>query len=882
MMKAKAIRQNFLKFFEERGHRVVRSSPLIPENDPTLLFINAGMNQFKDVFLGNEKRDYKRATTSQKCVRAGGKHNDLENVGYTARHHTFFEMLGNFSFGDYFKEDAIAYAWELVTKVYRLPTDRLYITVYTNDDEAFTLWQQKMGVPKERIFRLGEKDNFWAMGDTGPCGPCSEIHYDLGQSPQPEHTDCAFPCECGRYVEIWNLVFMQFERDAAGTLTPLPSPSIDTGMGLERITAVLQGKLSNYDTDLFQPIIQEAADLAQIIYGQSSGPDVSLRIIADHARAAAFLITDGVLPSNEGRGYVLRKIIRRALRHGRKIGLQDPFLYKMAGVVAELMKDTYPELVTAREYVARVLVNEEEKFSTTLTYGLRLLDELCEAAQALGEKQISGEETFKLYDTYGFPLDLAKEIVEERGLTVDEAGFQAELEKQRERAKASWKGSKEKVADVYLQLAERSPSRFIGYEAVSKEGAQVVAIIVDGQRADVLEEDEVGEVVLDATPFYAESGGQIGDRGTLISDAALLDVVDTYSPVAGVIVHKVKVVRGTVRQGETMSAQVNEERRRAAMRNHTGTHLLHAALRDVLGEHVKQAGSLVAPDRLRFDFSHFASLTEREVKKIEELVNEQIQLDKPVAKESMDLDKALSSGALAFFGEKYAASNVRVVSVDHFSKELCGGTHVDRTGEIGLLKIVGESSIAAGVRRIEALTGEKALERLQEDERVLSQLGEQLRVSRGEIVSAVEKLAATLRESQKEVETLRLKLAEQESVSLLQEAREINGVKVIAHKVDNIDRTGLRNLADRLKGRLKSGVIVLGAPIDGKAALVVMVSSDLIPKVHAGKLIKEIAPMVGGSGGGKPDLAEAGGKDISMLGSALKESYDVVERSLRS
>ncbi|MBI1746668.1 MAG: alanine--tRNA ligase [Acidobacteria bacterium] len=879
-MKAKDVRQTFLKYFEVREHRVVKSSSLIPDNDPTLLFTNAGMNQFKDVFLGAEKRAYTRAASSQKCVRAGGKHNDLENVGYTARHHTFFEMLGNFSFGDYFKDQAIAYAWELVTKIYGLPLTRLYVTVYTDDDEAYTFWHRAMGVDPARIFRLGEKDNFWAMGDTGPCGPCSEIHYDLGHSPIADHRDCAFPCECGRYVEIWNLVFMQYERDQQGRLTPLPSPSIDTGMGLERITAVLQGKQSNYDTDLFHPIIAQAADLAEKIYGELPSQDISLRIIADHARAAAFLITDGVSPSNEGRGYVLRKIIRRALRHGRKIGLQGPFLFKMAGIVAELMQEAYPDLVSAREYTARVLVNEEEKFSATLTYGLERLDDLCAAATRQSQRQISGSDTFKLYDTYGFPLELAKEIVAERDLTIDEAGFQAELEKQRERAKASWKGSKERVSEVYVQLTARLPSRFVGYEITEKAGACVTALIADGRPVDLLEEGGTGEVVLDETPFYAESGGQVGDQGALISGTTLLEVANTFSPVHGLTVHQVKVERGTLRVGDSVAAQVNAERRRAAMRNHTGTHLLHAALRETLGEHVKQAGSLVAPDRLRFDFSHFAFLTDRELEKIEDLVNEQIQLDKPVAKETMDLDRALASGALAFFGEKYASRHVRVVSIDSFSKELCGGTHVGRTGEIGLLKIVGESSVAAGVRRIEAVTGGNALKRLQEDEHWLSELTEQLQVPRAELYGAVEKLVTAVKEGQKEIESLKLKLADTESQSLLQEAREIKGIKVIAHHVDNIDRNGLRSLADRLKNRMKSGVIILGAPIEGNAALVVMVSPDLTSRLPAGKLIKEIAPLVGGRGGGKPDLAEAGGKDISGLGSALKQSYDVVARFL--
>lgn len=877
-MRANDIRGRFLRYFEERGHRIVKSSPLIPENDPTLLFTNAGMNQFKDVFLGQEKRDYKRAASAQKCVRAGGKHNDLENVGYTARHHTFFEMLGNFSFGDYFKKEAIAYAWELVTREFGPPKERLYVTIYKDDEEAFSIWNKTVNIPKERIVRLGEEDNFWAMGETGPCGPCSEIHYDLGKSPLAEHA-CNFPCECGRYVEIWNLVFMQYNRDEAGKLTSLPSPSIDTGMGLERMAAVLQGKMSNYDTDLFKPLIAETCTLTLKEYGDDPKDDVSMRIVADHARAAAFLITDGVLPSNESRGYVLRKIIRRSIRHGRRLGLDDPFLYKITGVVVEIMKDAYPELIPAREYVARVVLNEEEKFSSTLTYGLKLLDDLCQAARQRGNGIIPGEEIFKLYDTYGFPLDLAKEITAEKNLTIDEAGFNAELEKQREKARASWKGLKEKVNSVYLDLSERLQCKFLGYERLDYPDAKVLAIVTDQTLQNHIDAGQSGELVLDATPFYPEGGGQVGDQGVIKSNEAILRVVDTHSPVGNLIVHKVNVEKGRLRVGDHVTAHVDEGKRRSTMRNHTGTHLLHAALRDVLGEHVKQAGSLVAPDRLRFDFSHFASLSPREVQKIEELVNEQIQLDKPVVTQIMGLDHAFASGALAFFGERYASSNVRVVNVPDFSKELCGGTHVKHTGEIGLLKITNESSIAAGIRRIEAITGEKALQRLQEDEKILADLTQTLKAPRQELLGAVERLGAQIKEMARELESLKLKLAERETETSVTPPREVKGVKVLAHKVENIiDKTALRNLADKLRNRLKSGVVILAAPqADNKTAVVVMITSDLTSKLSAGKIVKQMAPLIGGGGGGRADLAEAGGKDVSKLDNALQTSYKIVE-----
>ncbi|MBI4482267.1 MAG: alanine--tRNA ligase [Acidobacteria bacterium] len=881
-MTSNELRRYFLHYFERHGHRIVQSSSLVPEKDPTLLFTNAGMNQFKNVFLGLEKRAYKRAATAQKCFRASGKHNDLENVGPSLRHHTFFEMLGNFSFGDYFKKEAIPFAWDLVTKEWNLPPERLWITIYQEDEEAFQIWNKQVGVPADRIVRLGEKDNFWAMGDTGPCGPCSEIHFDHGRSPLPSHPQCFLTCECGRYVEIWNLVFMQFNRDEQGNTTPLPSPSIDTGMGLERITAVMQGTLSNYDTDLFKPLIREACNLALKEYGDTAEDDVSLRILADHARAATFLISDGVMPGNEGREYVLRKILRRAIRHGRKLRLQDPFLYRLTGVVVELMKEAYPEVVRSQEFVARVVLNEEEKFSSTLQYGLRVLDELCAGAQKAASAVLPGSELFKLYDTYGFPLDLAREVAEERKFSIDEEGFSRELAAQKERARASWKGAERaKIGDVYLELQEKARPRFVGYETLSSSESVVEAIIVDGQLVSSFGPGQKGEIILDVTPFYAESGGQVGDQGVLQGEAWMVRVEDTYSPLPGLISHRVTSQQGSlsVEVGQKVEAYVDAERRRSTMLNHTATHLVHAALREVLGEHVKQSGSLVAPDRLRFDFTHFAPMTDREVQRVEEMVNQQIRQDTQVQTAVSDLEKALESGALAFFGEKYS-DRVRVVQIGPFSRELCGGTHVSAVGQIGAFKIVAESGIAAGIRRIEALTGETAIRRFQEDEALLEELVEKLKVSRRELPEHIDRLTSQLRESARRIDDLRLRLAQTEIRDLVQKAQEIRGIKVIAHRVDDLDRAGLRTLADRLKNQLQSGVVILGTLEDSKAALVIMVSKDLTSRVHAGKLIQELAPLIGGGGGGKPDLAEAGGKDSSKLEEALQQSYRVVEKFL--
>jgi len=869
-------RRTFLDYFEQQGHRVVSSSSLIPANDPTLLFTNAGMNQFKDIFLGRERRDYSRAVTCQKCVRAGGKHNDLETVGRTARHHTFFEMLGNFSFGDYFKEEAIRCAWELVTSVYGIDGRRLYATVFRDDDEAFGLWQKISSLPDERILRFGEKDNFWAMGDTGPCGPCSEILVDLGTSPAG-HVQCDPDCDCGRYLEIWNLVFMQFERDASGQMHPLPAPSIDTGMGLERIVSVLQGKLSNYDTDLFMPIIRTVEEIAGLSYGDNPKADLSLRILADHSRAGAFMVADGMLPSNEGRGYVLRKILRRAIRHGRIIGLHEPFIFRLAGFVAEQMGDVYPELLAHREYVARVIQAEEEKFSSTLDFGLRKLDEII-GGEASGGVCIEGRDIFKLYDTYGFPTDLLQEIADEKNWRLDMAGFQAELAQQQERARASWKAEAQKSLDSRLRdLADRHQTEFLGYDTLATEDARILAILSGGEPREQLAEGDSGEILLDRTPFYAESGGQIGDQGYLRGGGGTARVTDTRSPAAGLVLHQVTLLKGSLKTGERIVAEVDESRRFATACNHTATHLLQAALREVLGPHVKQAGSLVAPDRLRFDFSHFSATTPREQELIESMVNEQIWRDREVSTTVLPLEEAGARGAMALFGEKYQ-DTVRMVTVNGFSRELCGGTHLRRTGQMGVFKIVSESSIAAGVRRIEAVTGPEGYQRFKQAEQVLDGLQRTLRVEPDQMLDHLEGLHDTLKKQEKEIERLRLKAATAALDDIAARAASLGGIQVAGGVVAEVDRASLRTLADQLLKRLGGGVAALGAEIDGKASLVVMVSPETAQRCPAGKIVGALAQLVAGGGGGTPTMAEAGGKSPDNLPAAMGRLPEIVGR----
>jgi alanyl-tRNA synthetase len=951
------IRRKFLDFFVQKGHKEVHSSSLVPANDPTLLFTNAGMNQFKDVFLGLEKRDYSRATTSQKCVRAGGKHNDLENVGFTNRHHTFFEMLGNFSFGDYFKKDAIAYAWELITSKdwFGIDKNKLYVTIFKGeagverDIEAYDLWVGQ-GVPKDRIFELGLKDNFWQMGDTGPCGPCSEIYYDMGPAASDQgHTDCAFPCDCGRYVEIWNLVFMQFDRDASGKLNPLPKPSIDTGMGLERVTAVLQGVISNYETDLFTPLIKRAAELtgrgkisdfvmevANEATHKSSA--ASLRVIVDHARAATFLISDGVLPSNEGRGYVLRKIIRRAITHGRLLGQTKPFLHEMVFAVSDLMEDAYPELGESAERVSKAVLAEETRFAHTLDVGLRQLENLLQQTKQVYDRKISsevleferevgsidpcalsvdatetvqqkygavpklpGDEAFKLYDTFGMPLDFIQDAARDQGIALDQAGFDRAMAEQRERARASWRGAAKQTANpAYQQLPK---SIFEGYRQTRSDGCEALAIIHNGQGTQELRPGESGEVILDHTPFYAESGGQVGDKGWFYSDdhnTVVAEVTGCYSPIQGVRAHQV-IAKQTLRVGDKVDAVVNADVRQSTMRNHTATHLLHAGLREVLGKHVKQAGSLVAPNHLRFDFSHFTAVEDEELQDTEDLINKEVlrnQLVETIT--DVPIDEAINTyHAMALFGEKYG-DKVRVVRIGDFSTELCGGTHTGATGEIGLIKILKEGSVSSGVRRVEAITGWGSLAHFRKDHElegvvsafvspILAQKPRKDGAPSSEegLASPAEALKAELDKKDSEIKRLareldqaRMKSASSSTANIGDQIKDVKGVKVLAHRVDNLERAQLRTLVDQLRDKIGSGVVVLGSASNGNVSLIVGVTKDLTSRVQAGKVIGPVAQKVGGKGGGRPDLAEAGGKDPAALDAALAAAYTVVESLL--
>jgi alanyl-tRNA synthetase len=815
-------------------------------------------------------------------MRAGGKHNDLENVGRTARHHTFFEMLGNFSFGEYFKAEAITYAWELVTRDFSLPKSRLYVTIYQDDEDAFSIWHNQVGVPTDRIFRFGEKDNFWAMGETGPCGPCSEIFYDHGPAASCGRPACSVGCDCDRYVEIWNLVFMQFERDSTGRLTPLPRPSIDTGMGLERITAVLQGVLSNYETDLVRPIIRSVEEHSGKLYGVNPADDVAMRVIADHARASSFLLSDGVLPSNEGRGYVLRRIIRRAARHGRMLGFTEPFLYRIAGVVADEMGGAYAELNAARQFAANVILHEEERFAYTLENGMRILTRVAEDTRQRGEVQIPGEEVFKLYDTYGFPLDLADEIVRDQALTLDLAGFERAMERQRERARASWRGSgEEAVQPIYPTLADRFGStRFLGYDDLEGQG-KVLAILWNDRLIDEAEEGQEIEVVIDQTPFYAEGGGQLGDTGILVNPNVILEVRDTTRPTNNLIVHRALIKRGRLRVQDVLHARVESQRRQAIALNHTGTHILHATLKQVLGDHVKQAGSLVAPDRLRFDFTHFGRLADREIYRIEDIVNDRIREDRPVEVVHADLHEALRMGAIALFGEKYG-DQVRVVKIGDFSLELCGGTHLHSTGEIGLFKITQASGVAAGVRRIEALTGETAFHHVRREEVILHEIRDLLKVQAFEEPSRIQRLLEHIRALERELETLQGRLTSARTQDLMQGITLVRDVKVLTLHENAMQQKDLRAMVDLAKERLQSGVVVAATVVDDKVALVTGVTSDLTKRVHAGELAKAVAALIEGSGGGRADMAQAGGKNPEKLPEALAKVPALVEAQLQA
>ncbi len=877
-MTSKEIRTSFLEYFASNEHQIVPSSSLLPAGDSTLLFANAGMNQFKDVFAGREKRSYTRACSSQKCVRAGGKHNDLENVGYTARHHTFFEMLGNFSFGDYFKREAIRFAWELMVDVYQLPLDRLWFTVYTDDDEAARLWEE-IGAPAERILRFGESENYWSMGETGPCGPCSEIHYDRGPDPLAPGRAELVNGPADDVVEIWNLVFMQYDRDAAGELHPLPRPSIDTGAGLERLAAVLQGAESNYETDLFVPIIEAVADLADRPYDPRSELGPAYRVIADHLRAATFLMTDGVVPSNEGRGYVLRRIIRRALRYGRKLGLDGAFLHTLQPVVVDLMGDVYPELVERREVVSTQLRQEEQRFARTLNVGTDVAQRELERLKRSGKELVPGDVIFDLYQTHGIPSELLEEFAQEEGLALDHEGFQGALAEERQRGQASWKG------DLMAQFRSEHEdlvddgirSEFSGYDDLQGTSRVLALIGTDGLE-DELDAGDGGEVVLDSTPFYAESGGQVGDRGVLRWEGGRARVLDTQRPIEGLIIHRIDVEEGALEKNAKVEAAVDRGPRVDTQRNHTATHLLHAALRSVLGEAAQQAGSLVEPDRLRFDFSWGEPVTGDQLREIERLVNEEVVRNHPVSKDVMAIDDARQRGAMALFGEKYG-DTVRVVTVGDgdFSVELCGGCHVDRTGDIGLVSIVSERGVAAGVRRIEAVTGRGAIERLQERDRLVNDLAGHYQASFEQLPELLSKRDSRMVELEAEVRQLKHQLASGDA-GASEIRHEMDGFTLLARRVPEMASAELRNLADTLRQKLGTGVVVLGMESGGKATLLAAVTDDLTDRVNAGDVVRELAPIVGGRGGGRPNLAQAGGSDVDQIDAALEKAPEVVEQ----
>lgn len=892
-MKSSGIRDSFLEFFRSKGHEIIKSSSLIPLHDPTLLFTNAGMVQFKSVFLGKEERPYKRAVSCQKSLRAGGKHSDLENVGHTTRHHTFFEMLGNFSFGDYFKKDAILFAGELLTKWYELPKEKLWVSVYEDDGEAAELWQELMGIPTGRIVKLGEKDNFWQMGDTGPCGPCSEIILDQGEDAGCGKSDCRVGCDCDRYFELWNLVFMQFNRDSSGSLTPLQRPGIDTGMGLERLTAVLQGKRDSYETDIFAPIISAVESLSGAVYGKDAKTDISIRVIADHLRAIAFLLSEGLMPSNEGRGYVIRRIIRRASRHARLLGLEGVVLCKLINTAVEGMRDSYPELAYEKERALRVLTLEEEQFIRTLEQGMRILDGVIDELKKKGESIIPGSELFRLYDTSGFPMDMARDIAMDNDLLIDEDGFHREMEIQRKRARASWVGEDEAIASIYKELlSEIGETVFIGHETLESESV-IKAIIKGGNvvtetTANESKEEEI-ELFLDKTPFYGETGGQAGDVGAIfraqdsgygihnsveevLSEA---EVIDTKR-VVGLHAHSIKVKSGAFKVWDRVKCIVSKDKRMSIARNHTATHLMHAAMRAILGGHVKQAGSFTCPERIRFDFTHFCRLDKEDIESIENMVNERVLDNIQVETEIADIDDALKSGVVAIFGEKYG-EKVRVVRVQGFSAELCGGTHCRATGDIGLFCIIAEESIASGTRRVEAITGKAAFDYLRQRSDELDKISESLKTDSPS--DRVEKLLGDMKELGREIESLKSKIASQSSSALAKEAEEINGIKVLSCRVDGLEQKDLRVLADNIRDRLGSGIVLLASAMDGQASLVAMVTKDLARDFSASEILKKVTAMAGGSGGGKAEMAQGGTKEIEKLDKAIELVYSIARKT---
>lgn len=878
-LSGKQIRSLFLDFFSRNGSEIIPSSPLIPAEDPSLLFTNSGMVQFKKVFLGEETRSYTRAASCQKCVRAGGKHNDLENVGYTARHHTFFEMLGNFSFGDYFKREAISFAWDFLTKEIELPVEDLWVTVFREDDEAAKFWPEITGISPDRVVRLGEEDNFWAMGDTGPCGPCSEILVDQGPDVGCGRPDCKVGCDCDRFLELWNLVFMQFFRDESGRMTPLPTPCIDTGLGLERMAAICQGRQSNYDTDIFAGLIACIEELSGRTYGKDRQSDVAIKVIADHTRASTFLIADGLIPSNEGRGYVLRRIIRRAVRYGKVIGLKDPFISSVADVVVREMGETYPELKKASAFLGKVIDHEESRFAETLEFGLRFLDEEIAKLKKEHKTQISGNFAFKLHDTYGLPVDILLDVAREEDMGLDRDGYERARSEQRERSrKARHDTVTEELPQVYRELLSSNlGNRFIGYDTTSHK-SEILALLKQGRPIQRAPAGWCGELIAAETPFYAESGGQVGDRGWVEGPSGRAEVIDTFHK-GDLIVHSIEVRHGYLESGDSIKLEVSENLRKDTARNHTATHLLHSALRQVLGEHVKQAGSMVAPDRLRFDFTHFSALTPDEIREVEDLVNEQIREDREVKTEILSYKEAMARDAMALFGEKYGET-VRLVSVPDFSKELCGGTHVSRTGQIGLFKIISESSVASGMRRLEACTAQTALDFVHELEEAVSSITFQLKCPRWEASKKVARLLEMTKDLEKQLQQAKKARATQGLDKLLSGTREINHIKVLSARVEAENVRSLRDLGDRLRDKIGSGVIVIGSRADGKALLLVLVTKDLTDRLHAGNMIKQVARIIGGSGGGRPEMAQAGGPKPERLEEALEAVYDIVHTKL--
>ncbi len=875
---ARDIRERFLRYFEARGHRIVPSASLVPESDPTLMFVNAGMVPFKRVFLGEETRPFTRATSSQKVMRVSGKHNDLENVGRTPRHHTFFEMLGNFSFGDYFKEGAIDFAWELLTGEMGLAPERLAVSVFREDDAAADHWERGVGVPAGRIYRLGEDENFWSMGETGPCGPCSEIHVDYffeeGRNPACTAAVCDPSCDCGRWLELWNLVFMQFNRDASGEKTPLPRPSIDTGGGLERWASVFQDVRNNYDTDLFRLPLGRAQELSGVRLGDDPEKDVSLRVIGDHARALTFLIGDGVLPSNAGRGYVVRRILRRASRHAVFLGVNEPCLHAVVDAVIDEMGGAYPEVAERRDYIRSRVRSDEERFLETLSKGLQILEEEIAGLRERGETALPGASVFKLYDTFGFPVDLTADVLRGRGMSVDTRGFESAMSEQKSRARAAWKGSGDAAVDeVYQRMAKDLATSFCGYQSLEAESA-ITALLVDGAPAEEASQGDAVEVVVEETPFYAESGGQVGDLGTLTTEGGRVAVEDTRKPVEGLVVHRGKVAAGRIGVGERAQLNVDAAARQATVRNHSGTHLLHAALREVLGPQAAQKGSLVGPDRLRFDFTHDAPLTKDEIERIEDRVNEWIEANAGAETREMPYSEAVKSGAIAIFEEKYG-DHVRVVSFGPFSTELCGGTHAHATGDIGLLKIISEQGIASGVRRIEALTGLGALRHIRKQERVFEQVASLLKTAPADVPVRVEKLLDERRLAQRELDQLKQAQAGEAAGDLMSQVREIDGTKVLGVRVDGLDAEGMRSLVDDLRNRLGSGVVLVISESGGKVLLAAGVTKDLTGAHKAGDLIRDVAKVVGGGGGGRPDFAQAGGRDPAKIEEALQRFYQL-------